>query len=275
MIPVPSGSNGTGRLAHDPSVGEYTVPLMRRHDLRVGVAGLGFAAHTLHLPALRAIADVTIAGGCDPDERRRAEWSRTVSGPAFASFDELLVQTRPDLVVIASPPDTHLSLCASALASGAHVICEKPFVATVADAETVLRLARVAGRFVAVNHEFREMPIFARLRERIGDQDIGRLLFAQVWQVMDLTPWDEPVKWRAALADRALWEAGIHLVDLLLHLFGEKPLALYARTSNGSGPLPDAIHLVTLEFSGGPPRADQHRSAVKGRHPVRGGAMRV
>jgi predicted dehydrogenase len=106
---------------------------------------------------------------------------------------------------------------------------------------------------VAVNHEFREKPIFKALKEKIGAPEVGRLAFCQIWQLMDLAPWDEPVAWRAAMPNRTLFEGGVHLVDLLLVLFGERPTAVYARRSSGldQSRQADAIHLVTFEFPGG------------------------
>ena len=97
------------------------------------------------------------------------------------------------------------------------MICEKPFVADLDEADRVLAAAAAAGRQVAVNHEFREKPIFRALREQIGAPDVGRLVFCQIWQLMDLAPWDEPVAWRAAMPNRTLFEGGVHLVDLLMH----------------------------------------------------------
>jgi predicted dehydrogenase len=140
-----------------------------------------------------------------------------------------------------------------ALEAGAHVVCEKPFVQTLAEADTVLATAERVGRWVAVNHEFREMPIFREVIDRVGSTEAGRVVFCQLWQLMDLAPWDEPVAWRAALPDRTLFEGGVHLVDLLLLVFGEKPTAVFARRSSGvePGQTADAVHLVLFEFSGG------------------------
>jgi predicted dehydrogenase len=139
------------------------------------------------------------------------------------------------------------------LDAGSHVLCEKPFVSTLDQADEIIAAAESAGRVVAVNHEFREKPIFRALRERIGSPEAGPLVFCQIWQLMDLAPWDEPVAWRAAMPNRTLFEGGVHLVDLLLTLFGETPRAVYA--AHSSGPEPgreaDAIHLVTLEFPEG------------------------
>ena len=54
------------------------------------------------------------------------------------------------------------------------------------------------------------------------------------------------------MPNRTLFEGGVHLVDLLLHLYGTLPEAVYARHSSGLDPAhdADAIHLVTLEFPG-------------------------
>lgn len=219
--------------------------------MRYGFIGLGWAARAFHVPALKALDGVELVGGVDSSADQRASWEHETGVAGFASFDELVERGRPEVLVIATPPDSHADLCVQALDRGLHVVCEKPFVATVEDADRVLGAAERAGRQVAVNHEFREMPIYRALRERIGDSDIGRLVFCQIWQLMDLAPWDEPVPWRAAMPNRTLFEGGVHLVDLLMTLFGEKPTAVYARHSPGleTGREADAIHLVTLEFS--------------------------
>jgi predicted dehydrogenase len=221
--------------------------------MRVGVVGLGWAARAFHVPALRDLSSVQLVGGADSDSNQRGSWEKETGLSSFASFEELLDRGRPEAVVVATPPHAHADLCISALQAGLHVICEKPFVADVAEADRVLAAASAAARQVAVNHEFREMPIYRALSERIGEPDVGRLVFCQIWQLMDLAPWDEPVPWRASMPNRTLFEGGVHLVDLLMLLFGEKPTAVYARHSSGLDRerKADAIHLVTFEFSGG------------------------
>jgi hypothetical protein len=61
---------------------------------------------------------------------------------------------------------------------------------------------------------------------------------------MNLAPWDEPRLARDA--EPTLFEGGVHLVDLLLHLHGEVPAGVYARHSSGldASRQADAIHLV-------------------------------
>jgi predicted dehydrogenase len=222
--------------------------------MRVGIVGLGWAARAFHLPALqRQDGGVALIGGVDGSPEQRTSWQRETQLPAFETLDELVERGRPELVVVATPPDSHAELCLRILEAGAHVICEKPFVSTVEEADRVIAAAAAKQRTVAVNHEFREKPIFKVLQERIGSSQAGRLVFCQVWQLMDLAPWNEPVPWRAAMPNRTLFEGGVHLVDLVLTLFGETPQAVYARHSSGLDldRNADAIHLLTLEFGGG------------------------
>jgi predicted dehydrogenase len=221
--------------------------------MRFGFVGLGWAARALHVPALRRIPGAVLVGGADSSAEQRATWEQETGVTAFASLDEVLERGSPDVIVVATPPASHADLCVSALDGGCHVICEKPFVSNLDEADAVLAAAERNGRFVAVNHEYREIPTFAALRQRILDGDVGRLAFCQLWQLMDMPPWDEPVAWRAAMPNRTLFEAGVHLVDLLMGFYGEKPIAVYASHSSGfeTERRADAIHLVTLEFSQG------------------------
>jgi predicted dehydrogenase len=173
--------------------------------------------------------------------------------PAFASVDELIEKAKPDVVVVATPPQSHVDLLVQALEAGLHVISEKPLVTSVEEADRVLAAAEAAARGVAVNHQYREQPIFRAVREGVASQEFGRLAFCQVWQLMDLAPWNEPTPWRASMANRVLLEGGVHLVDLMLGFYGERPQAVYARRSAGYHEQRDAdpVHLALLEFSDG------------------------
>lgn len=218
---------------------------------RVAIVGLGEAGHTLHLPALQGVSRVRVVGGCDLSPVMRTRAATAWGIPVFEDFGEMLSATTPDVVIVATPPDTHHSYGSEALRMGAHLICEKPFTSSLAEADDLLESATAAGLQVALNHEFREMPIFRAVRRAIQSGGSDPLLFVQVWQLMDRAPWDEP-GWRGRLRHRTLYEAGVHLVDYLIALFGEQPVAVHASTSAGRADGgADAVALATLEFSRG------------------------
>ena len=215
--------------------------------VRVVVVGLGNAGYTLHLPALEGIPDAEVVGACDTDPKQRERSAQRFKVPTFDDFTRMLAETKPDVVVVGTPPHTHRDYTIQSLEAGAHVLCEKPFVSSLEEADEVMAAAKKAGKMVALNHEFREMPIFRAMRDAAKPKDI---VFAQVWQLMDLPPWAEP-GWRGQMLQRTLYEAGVHLVDFLMALFGEKPIAVSATTSTcgvREGET-DAVALVTLEFS--------------------------
>ncbi|HET9052389.1 MAG TPA: Gfo/Idh/MocA family oxidoreductase [Candidatus Dormibacteraeota bacterium] len=221
-------------------------------SITVGFIGLGYAATALHLPGLRRMPGVRVIGGADTDARRRAEWIREDAGPAFTDLQQLLDRA-PDVVVVCTPPHLHAEHCIRSFEAGAHVVCEKPFVENVAEADRVLAGAAGARRQVAVNHEFRYMPIFSELVPKLGEPEIGRPVFVSCVQFMDLVPWEEAVPWRASMANRSLFEGGVHLIDLIQSLVGRLPRTVTSHTSAGLDPTrtADAIHLVTLDYGGG------------------------
>jgi predicted dehydrogenase len=218
---------------------------------RVAVIGLGEAGTTIHLPALRGLADVDIVGAADPDEKRRRVASARHGIPVFRDAVELLAKSSPELVIVATPPALHAEQCVAAIDAGADVLCEKPFAATVREARDVLAHAVNAGRQIAINHEFRAMPVFRDVIAAARADDHGPVV-VQVWQAIDHDPAGES-GWRGQLRRRSLYEAGVHLVDLALQLFDETPRAVSATfaASDGGMSAADAIVLATLEFSRG------------------------
>lgn len=219
--------------------------------MRVAVLGLGNAGFDLHVPALQGLPGVELVA-VDPDSSRRDRAAERYKVAVAESLDAAIAGGVPDVVVVATPPRTHAAVCIRALEAGSHVLCEKPFAPSVAEARTIAEAARRTGRRVALNHEFREMPIFRAVLDQVGKPENGGVVFAQAWQNMDLPPWKEP-GWRGQLLTGTLYEAGLHLVDYCLALFGEKPLAVTA-TMSTCGVRPeasDAVALVTLEFSRG------------------------
>jgi len=220
--------------------------------MRIAVVGLGNAGYTLHLPALEHLPGAVVVGGCDSDAARRERAARRFGIPVFDDFAAMLSQASPEVVVVGTPPDSRADYCRRSFAAGAHVICEKPFMPSLDEADAVLAAASAANRSIALNHEFREMPIFRAIRDAIARESSDGPVFAQVWQLMDQPPWAEP-GWRGRMTRRTLFEAGPHLVDLLIALFGEKPRAVQAWTSpcgvrEGTA---DAVAVATLEFSRG------------------------
>ena len=210
---------------------------------RIAIAGLGAAARDIHLPAYAGLP-LQVVGGCDP-----AAPGRAFPFPVFASVEEMLDKTRPDILTVAAPPDQHLELVEQGLAAGCHVLCEKPFMPTLVAADRACALARERGRVVVVNNQYRFMDIHREARRRIGTTEFGDLLFVSVQQSFFTTEATE-AGWRGRDPRRTWKEFGTHVVDLCRFFFDEDPVAVTARMPRpGGGGGPDLLDLVQLEFS--------------------------
>jgi len=219
---------------------------------RIAIIGLGEAGYEIHLPALSGIKGATVIGASAHDPTHRARAEKKFKVPVFSDLESMLVQGRPEVLIVATPPDTHAALCLRAIEAGIDVICEKPFVSTLEEADFVIDAAARAGRRVALNHEFREMPIFRSIIDHAGRSAAEPVFFAQAWQNVYLPPAIES-GWRREMQRRTLHEAGVHLVDYLLALFGDKPESVWASMVDGGGEAggADALTVVALEFSNG------------------------
>jgi predicted dehydrogenase len=221
-----------------------------RHDaVRVALAGLGEAAHGIHLPALAQLDQVRLVAGADPNVKARSQFEGAHKLPVYADALEMIERERPDWVVVATPPAYHLPVCLAAMARGAHVFCEKPLVESVSDGRQLLAAEREHGRHVVVNHEFAAMPIFACARELVSSGQLGELLFLQFWEhQLEIPHGGED--WRSQCL--TMREFGTHVVDLAVQIYGAFPERLYARMARSGGPAgSDLIDVVTLDFPGG------------------------
>ena len=215
---------------------------------RVGLLGLGEAAGSIWVPALNKASGVELVGGADPDPGAVGRMARLDPRvPVHEDLDQLLEAHRSiDWVVIATPPATHAALAVQALEAGKHVLVEKPFAPSRAEADRVLAAAVAADRHLAVNHEMTWMPMLSEPLARIARSQHGRLRFAQVWQTVST---QGGAAWRAD--GRTMAEFGTHAVDLLMAAFDETPEAVLAAMPRPDGATGDPVDLVTLFFSGG------------------------
>lgn len=136
--------------------------------LRVAGVGAGYFSQ-FHLQGWRAIPEVELVGWCDKEPSR-------VSGvQAFNAVEEMLAKTKPDIVDIVTPPDTHLELVSATAARGVPVICQKPLAPTYAEAVEVVESAERAGVPLIVHENFRWQPWYREARRLIDAGHFGKL----------------------------------------------------------------------------------------------------
>jgi predicted dehydrogenase len=211
---------------------------------RIAIAGLGASAREIHLPAYKSLPQLEIVGGCDPLAR-----PEHFSFPLFASVPEMLEKTKPDILAVVTPPDSHFDLASQGLQAGCHIVCEKPFMNSLEEADAIIELAGQAGRQVVVNNQYRFMRIQRAAKEKIGSPEFGNLLFVSMHQTFLVTEATEE-GWRGRDPQRTGKEFGTHALDLCRYFFDENPTSISARMPRAGRPDgPDYLDLIQLEFS--------------------------
>lgn len=120
---------------------------------------------------------ISIVAVADPVEGGRKKMQKVMGAARdYADFREMLAKERPDLVMVAPrwTEDRH-AMISAALEVGAHVLCEKPFVHSMEEADDLLARAARARRVLAVALPQRFSPAILYLKQRIDQGMIGEL----------------------------------------------------------------------------------------------------
>lgn len=194
---------------------------------KVACVGAGYFSG-FHLDAWRRIDAVDLAGITD----KRSGAAEATGVPADSDLDLMIQKVRPDVLDIIVPPEAQAGAIRTALEHGVKtVICQKPFCASLAEAEDITRAAADAGTLLIVHENFRFMPWYRVIRQALEDGVIGTPLQA----TFRLRPGDG--QGPQAYLDRQPYfqtmrrflvqETAVHWVDVFRFLLGPA-LSVYA-----------------------------------------------
>jgi predicted dehydrogenase len=217
--------------------------------IQLGLGGWGrnwVEEITRTTPGIEPVAWVEI----DPAARVRA--TRELGLPPsllFATLEEALAEVPADGALVVVPFAAHAELTRQALEAGLHVLVEKPFTETFAEARALVELARARGRMLMVNQNYRWFPAPERARGLLRENAIGQLIacyldfhfhYGAGYRYFFL---DEPL-----LSDMA-----IHHFDTLRYVLDDEPLLVSCQSwSEPEAPFkgrPAAI--ATIRFAKG------------------------
>lgn len=186
--------------------------------LRVGLIGYGFAGQVFHAPLIASVPGLRLAAFASSDAAKVARgWPGL---PVEADPLALCARDDVDLVVIASPNDSHHPLALAALRAGKHVVVDKPFTVTLAQAQQLDAVAREQQRVLSVFHNRRWDGDFLTLRALLARGELGRIV-----ELESRFDRFRPVvrqRWReqSPLGGGLWFDLGPHLLDQALQLFG-------------------------------------------------------
>lgn len=221
--------------------------------VRLALVGCGAVSELFYAPALRELersGRVAVAAVCDPDGGRRDVLRRAFpSALAAADLAEIL-ELRPDLAVVASPPSLHARQSSELLSSGVAVLSEKPLAVSVTEGEALASKAQSTGLVLAVGHFRRFFPALQVIKSAVTTGALGAPLSFECLE-------GGPVMWPATSAavfqrqtagGGVLLDVGVHVLDLVVWWFGEPDEVDYADDAMGGL---EANCLVRLKYKSG------------------------
>ncbi len=214
--------------------------------IRVALIGYGFAARTFHAPLIQAVERLSV----ELVASSRPEHVQADLPGVEVEADPMQAVVAPgiDLVVIATPNDTHFPLAQAALRAGKHVVVDKPMTPSLSEARELRATAEANGQLLSVFHNRRWDSDFLSVRQAMREGLIGEARHFESRierfrpQVRDR--WRE----RAGPAAGLWWDLGPHLVDQALALFGWPDTVQANLAQQRSGATTDDWAHVVLGF---------------------------
>ncbi|WP_425099257.1 Gfo/Idh/MocA family protein [Tropicibacter sp. S64] len=188
--------------------------------MRIALIGCGFFAQN-QLHGWQGIDGAEVVALCDRDADRLAASSDAFGvARTYADAEALFRDGGFDVVDIATTVASHRPLVKLAARHGVHVICQKPFALTMADARAMVAAVEASGKLLMVHENFRwQSPVRAAIDAlrsgAIGEPFFGRVSFRSGYDVFSGQPY-------LAEGERFIIEdLGIHILDIARALFGD------------------------------------------------------
>lgn len=203
--------------------------------IKTGIASYGMSGKLFHAPFIDGHDgfELTAVVERSKDEAR----GRYPQVRRYRSFDELIADPEPELIVVNTPDTTHYGFCRQALLAGKHVVVEKPFVFRVSEGEELKKLAEERGLLLMVYQNRRWDSDFRTVKQVLDSGVLGRVMeFISAYE--RFRPAAPGVTWKETAEGRrgTTYDLGSHIVDQIVQLFGvpEAVWATIERLRDGS-----------------------------------------
>lgn len=209
----------------------------------VALVGYGFAGKTLHAPLIGSVGglELRVVVSSRPEDVR-VDLPRARVVP---SLDDALAMADVDLVVLATPNDSHFGDATRALSRGKHVVVDKPITVTAGDARELATTARATGLVLSAFHNRRWDSDFLTLRALVESGALGSIV--ELESRFDRFRPEVRSRWREQPGPgTGIWyDLGPHLVDQSLVLFGA-PGSVFADLAmqRDGATVTDSFHVV-------------------------------
>ena len=196
--------------------------------MRVAVVGYGGMGgwHAEHLLK----SDVAELAGIYDIKEERCALAREGGIKVYDSLEALLSDGAVDIVLCATPNDSHKEISIAALRAGKHVVCEKPVTLSVSDFDEIVAVAKSCQRHFSVHQNRRWDVDYLAIKGIIESGEIGEVINIESRSHGSRGC---PTDWRLHKPSGGMMlDWGVHLIDQMMLLIPEKLVNVYCEMTN-------------------------------------------
>jgi scyllo-inositol 2-dehydrogenase (NADP+) len=245
---------------------KYSGQMPESTPIRTAIIGYGLSGRIFHAPFIAADPRFSIEAISTSDAGRQAQAARDHPGAEIVGSPEELLAKRFDLVVLGSPAHVHLEQGLAALASGAALVIDKPFAASVAEAEQLIAAAASASLPLIVFQNRRWDGDFLTVRKLVREGALGDVhrfeSTFERWSPELRQRWQDTTT--TSQGAGIVFDLGSHLVDQALDLLGPATLTAAELSIFRTGAVsPDEAFLSLQHESGARSHLTMSRYATR------------
>lgn len=218
--------------------------------IRTAIVGYGLAGRLFHAYLVSRTEGLELVAVASRDPVRRAQAEQDWSVDTWETLTDLLADDRIELIILATPHDTHASLAIEAMEAGRHVVVDKVMCMNPAEAEDMISVSRRRGVMLSVFHNRRWDWGYLTVRKAVEDGLLGDPFLVE----RAVHRFRASRGWRTSRAKSGglLYDWGAHLIDQGLQLLGARPEAVHCKghKHRWEGDIEDHV-TCTLYFESG------------------------
>lgn len=207
--------------------------------INVGVIGFGYWGPNI-ARNFNTLEKARVIAICDRNEKALARARKSYPHiHTTTDFNEILSSPDIDVVAVVTPVSTHFELSKGALENGKHVFVEKPFTATVAQAEELIEISEKKNLKIMVDHTFLFTGAVREIKNIIDSKALGELYYYDSIRV-NLGLFQSDIN--------VIWDLAPHDFSIMDFLIEERPVAISSIGKSHVNEFEDTAY-ITVHFN--------------------------
>lgn len=198
--------------------------------INIVIIGVGDITRKRHIPGILQAKSACLYGFCNRNAQKAIDAAAKYNAHFYETAEKVFEDSSVDAVLIATPPETHAALAIAALKAGKHVLLEKPMSLSLEEAMEMKREAARSSAKLMMLHVQRFYDPHKKAKELLEQGEIGRLLSCRTF--LGNGKIRKPGDSVRPFWQDALFNVGIHRIDLLNYIIGSEVTGVFGYCSH-------------------------------------------